>query len=409
MKVDALIIGSGIQGLILTRELRKQGLNVKCITNCPIGGDQTLKSQFYLHRGHFYDKVSLATTLDATYRHWVSLLQELNLHLTKDQSYIGFNSESDRKLWTSFWKSAHLTYEKATVLPDVLKQSRGVSFYKFPHILFSGEELIAKLAEDLSSSFIFGNIKEIKKIDANTQSTTLDSDGTQIPIISKYIILCAGSGNAILAEMVKAPLKKNLKMQQRSCLALTLAGDLPNISLLLPGQKIFIAPQYDHHGRVHWIYTYGIDPAVTGMPKEHDAARLKKQLNALFDFFPSLQKNAYFDIHAYNALKFESADVGDGFRPNEAFVHSLTQNIFLIWPTKLTLVFEASHEVMKRMEFSSEHLLHSNVANNLKSEQPTHLLNLKIGKQAFLKRNKPIPSDYLTNFKKNDEQHLHWL
>ncbi len=77
---------------------------------------------------------------------WVSLIRELNLEITSDGSYVGFDSENDDSLWTASWAQSSLPFKKIDVLPEVLKKSRGVSFYSFPHMLFSGQELINKLA-----------------------------------------------------------------------------------------------------------------------------------------------------------------------------------------------------------------------------------------------------------------------
>ncbi|MBX9576946.1 MAG: hypothetical protein K2W97_00545, partial [Chthoniobacterales bacterium] len=167
--------------------------------------------------------------------------------------------------------------------------------------MFSGQQLIESLSNSLASSLLVGNTTKIQKVNDALQEAFICHNDDMLQVKKKHIVLCAGIGNNAFIETMTASSKKIPTMQARSCLTLVLEGDLPDMSILLPGLKIFIAPQY-HQRKIYWLYTYGVDLMITKEKKEIDAMRLKNQLHALFDFFPSLKK---FDLNFY-ARRFKS-------------------------------------------------------------------------------------------------------
>ena len=107
---DVVIIGCGIQGMILSRQIHKLNKNLKLlnITNSKREHCQTFKSQFYLHRGHFYKDVDLTTKLNNTFDNWCNLVQDLQLKTYENRSFIGF--QSDCNLWVDNWLSAKIPF-----------------------------------------------------------------------------------------------------------------------------------------------------------------------------------------------------------------------------------------------------------------------------------------------------------
>ncbi len=72
---DLVVIGAGITGSLLTYKLRTSFPNIK-ILNFEIDKNyqsQTYRSQFYIHRGHFYQEVGLMKKLNDSYNSWIEL------------------------------------------------------------------------------------------------------------------------------------------------------------------------------------------------------------------------------------------------------------------------------------------------------------------------------------------------
>ncbi|WP_116963789.1 FAD-dependent oxidoreductase [Fastidiosibacter lacustris] len=354
MKVDVVVVGAGIQGLILTKKLRSEGASVLCVTNEHIGGMQTLRSQFYLHRGHFYREVDFARTLNNTYQHWESLLQELQLKTTVNQSYIGFNSVDDEAMWLDSWRGASIPFERTKRVPDVLARSACNTFYQFPHMLFSGQSLIDRLSLELTHSFIVGNITKITESSSGLHEVILVNNKQQKKIEAKYVILCAGSGNDALVDLIDIPGKIPQNMQKRRCQVLVLEGNLPNLSVLFPGLKMFIVPQYKGN-KIYWLYTFGTDPVIeTEQDDTNDKSHLNQQIQSLFRLFPLLKGLSGLTAFVYNATKIESSDLGQGGRPNQAYIYQVTPGILGVWPTKLSLAFEAAKEIVRCVKMTNQ-------------------------------------------------------
>lgn len=351
LETDVLVIGAGIQGMILAHELCKAGKRVICLEKNVLGGKQTLQSQFYLHRGHFYKDVDLARTLNANYAHWEKLFHFLNLPPASTKSYVGFNAINDEKTWVESWLKAKLPFSLAKNVPALLIQAQHATFYSFPHILFDGDLLIERLCQYLSPLFFFGSLTSVKINQDGSKKSVVQTNGVSREIISKHIVFCAGENNLKLIHLIESDDKAAPKIQIRSCQIMTLKGRIPNLSLVLPGLEMFLAPQYTN-GEIHWLYTHGYDPLV--MPNENEGelntARIKKQVKALYALFPKLDKWVDPDASVYTARKIESADLGHGKRPNKAFVHRVIDGVFAIWPTKLALAFEAATEVINLMQ-----------------------------------------------------------
>jgi flavin-dependent dehydrogenase len=51
LEIDALVIGGGVQGLVVLRELRRAGFSTVLLENRQVGGGQTCHSQVLIHEG----------------------------------------------------------------------------------------------------------------------------------------------------------------------------------------------------------------------------------------------------------------------------------------------------------------------------------------------------------------------
>ncbi len=338
MKYDCVIVGAGIQGLVILEQALARGLHACCIDRLPrVGEGQTLRSQFYIHRGHFYTDRDLIEQLHDTYPKWREMIRRLAVSVRSTESYVGFVGDPDA--WTKIWTLCDIPYAPVSRNPSILDESRLSHVFKFPHMLFDGRELLAKLVQRNRYCLRFG---AISGIESRGNGYRLRVDATMID--TEQLILCAGAGTPALIDMLPQ-VRKTVPVQTRSCQVLAMRGRLPDSSIVIPDAQMFIAPQYDADGSPVLLYTHGTDPVLESGPRAVDPNRLHAQLDALKTVLPGLNARSA-DRTLYLAQKTESAELGEGKRPNGAYVEQIADGVVCVLPTKLSLAIHAAENAL---------------------------------------------------------------
>ncbi|MCE3267771.1 MAG: dependent oxidoreductase family protein [Burkholderiales bacterium] len=348
---DITVIGSGIQGMILMYQLKKLNKEIKILNiSNPLQLDgQTSKSQFYIHRGHFYQNANLTAKLNNTFENWLNIIKDLDLTTVENASFIGFRDKCDP--WLDNWNSANIPFVKVDTANLMGYHTTLKSVFTFPHQLINGAELMNKLHTHLSQpNQLLDHIELILPV----------SDGYEIflksgkKVKSKKISICAGNGTEEVLNHIEG-VEKQIEIQNRFCQVLVLKGKLPNLSLLVPDQKFFIAPQSDYPNNIQWLCTYDEDPVIVKSEVESNIKqesinlkRLTKQFQKLQIIFPTLYHQID-KMQIYTAKKTESKSLGNGHRPNDVFVENLNNDITVCLPTKLTLAFEAASNIISKL------------------------------------------------------------
>ena len=349
---DVIVIGSGIQGIMLMHKLRTLNsdlkiLNIEKNLNTNHTG-QTFKSQFYIHRGHFYKDKSLISKLNNTYNNWLKIIRDLNLGTFADSSFIGFANSGDE--WLQYWKELDIPFSKVSI-GDFTKKFLDIKIkelYTFPHVLINGKELMDKLYTQNIMNIVCDNIHGITYTDDNYVLC-----GYNQSFKTKKVVICAGDGTDFLIDKLRNIHKSSVEIQKRFCQVLSLKGYLPNLSLLIPDEKLFIAPQYGSDNTPSWLCTFDDDPIIANTQKDETIhwSRLENQITNLRKIFPSLFEKLK-DIKMYTARKIESKSLGNGKRPNDLFIESIASNAFVCLPTKLTLALDAADTIINKLEIN---------------------------------------------------------
>ncbi|MBR8302960.1 FAD-binding oxidoreductase [Burkholderia dolosa] len=341
MEFDYLIIGGGIQGLILLDRMRALGLNVCCVERAAdVGSGQTLRSQFYVHRGHFYTERDLIWQLNDGYPMWQRIVHRLGVRIRSTRSYIGFTGDSGA--WTDAWDSQDVPYTHATGKSAVLEGHRLAEVFTFPHMLIDGREFVAKLSDANRHLIRLGEIGSIMRSNRGYRFTL---NGQAMS--TRKIVVCAGAGTPSVLSGIDG-LDRKVEVQTRLCQVLVMRGKLPNESVLVPDAQMFIAPQYNPDGSPVLLYTYGTDPVDAGNGDALDMERIARQVDALNRTLPALGAAAA-SGDVYLARKTESAMLGRGLRPNKAFVERVADDVLCVLPTKLSLAINAADEVLAKL------------------------------------------------------------
>ncbi|HLX02968.1 MAG TPA: FAD-dependent oxidoreductase [Trinickia sp.] len=341
MNYDYVIIGTGIQALILLDRMRALGLNVCCIEpDSHAGEGQTHRLPFYVHRGHFYAERELTGQLRDTYPSWQNMIRRLGVRIRSTESYVGFVDDSSR--WTKTWDALDIPYTRTSAKTGLLSGHRLKEVFSFPHMLFDGRELVAKLRQANRDLLRRGTIRHISR---GWQGYRLFA-GDQL-ITANKLIVCAGANTSSVLSGIP-DVDAGVTTQTRVCQVLTMRGAVANGSIVVPDAQMSIAPQYTADGSTVLLYTHGTSPIRTEKNHRIDLARLEQQLDSLRATLPGLS-DAGRVRGIYTTLETESAALGKRSRGSRSFVDEVAEDVLCVLPGKPSFAMNASDQLLSRL------------------------------------------------------------
>jgi len=110
INIDVAIIGGGIMGLWLLKDLKEQKYQAVLLDCGQLGGQQTCHSHVYIHRGHIYTKEQkqLVQGLSEANHEWAKWIEGNPDVVVSKDSYFGFESEASYEDRTQLWKKWRL-------------------------------------------------------------------------------------------------------------------------------------------------------------------------------------------------------------------------------------------------------------------------------------------------------------
>jgi glycine/D-amino acid oxidase-like deaminating enzyme len=338
MNYDYVIIGSGIQGLVLLDRMRALGLNVRCIDPDPCAGEwQTQRSPFYIHRGHFYAERERISPLRDTYPNWQNMVRRLGVRVRSTESYVGFVGDSSR--WTQAWDALDVPYAPTSAKTGLLAGHRMNEVYTFPHMLVDGRELLGKLRQANRELLTFGEVRHVSRCWQGYRLFV----GDQL-LIARRLIVCAGAGTTRVLEGIPG-LETTVEVQTRVAQVITMRGAVANSSIVVPDAQMSIAPQYAADGSAVLLYTHGPHPIRTDKNHRIDLGRLEAQLDTLRATLPGLSEASRVR-GIYTTLEVEGATPGRGPAASHAFVERIADDLLCVMPAKPSFAMNTSDQVL---------------------------------------------------------------
>lgn len=365
--IDVLIIGGGIQGLWLLNDLTRVGYNVLLLEKSKLGGDQTLHSHGFLHQGYGYTNAEMARRLKTTTQRWNVFIKERCIPIPQAPSLYGFTSLANSLLWRGKWAEAGLQareYQKLTFMEKGLLRK----VFETDEKWLNTAGVIKCLAAPVEQAIIHGEVERIRySPDKDViESVDIIVNNQRFLLACKFVVLAAGRGNIHLLRMVNSAYIQNKaeKVKQlRKSLMLVIKGNgkLLDLALVVPDLWLFIVSRRDKNGDNIWLASYDVDPAYDEkQDTDPDQSRVQDTTTALFAILPQLfgrQNVRTMQWGVYTGLKAEARNIeittkvetGQVLTPHEWVIETFAQNIYAIWPTKLTLAPEASQALVFRL------------------------------------------------------------
>ena len=377
--LDVLIIGGGIMGLWLLNELGQAHYSVVLLERGALGGGQTCHSHVYLHRGHLYREVALASRLQGVQALWDRWFQN---HVPPPfglpPSYFGFRNLADAQQVAQSWDHPALTLTyQSTSVPAALQAGGLKVVLESPEICLEGEWLVHELSQSVQP--FISQIEETRDILVNSTTRTVEEvrvtmpQGRSLTFRPKALVLAAGEGNQTLLDLLSRghePLRQRVRDAQqirRSHMLVVkdVQGNVlePLVGIFPSFLGLFIVSRISN-GATVWLISDYRGPRLSS---DEDRAKYTAQwwlpevVAALRELAPPYfqQQPDRLQWGIYEAPKAEGGverNVPYHGLPHQGLPHEERieqfglQNVWTVWPTKLTLAPQASAEVLRHLQ-----------------------------------------------------------
>lgn len=356
--VDVLIVGAGVQGMLLLRRLVQDYSVV-------VAGSSPRHSETLHSHGTFASGWNAGHPTSARIYHhaalwWRELLERHNIQPKENEVYRSLPARSLDKL-SAVWREAGIPF-KLAALPSPFDTSRWPSHKTilFPDdLVFDASAAMRELRHPFEQHVIGGSVKAIYMdgdVIAEVVVKTLDGDVTFAPAL---VCACAGAGNASLLRMMglSDDVVANSQLTRVRHMVCARGKTLPNVSLY--AQELTLIAHPLSNGDAMWLVTYDspkpqfiagevdmtIDPPVSSDIVRGTLDRLKLLLPDFVERASQCEWSVYAgwktDAPGDDALALLRIST-----PKPYDVKSFgISNFFAVWPNHWGLATPASQEV----------------------------------------------------------------
>jgi len=365
IETDVLVIGGGVMGLWLLNDLRDRQYRAVLLEHRELGGDQTSHSPVYIHQGHMYNRrIELARRLKALWPSWQSWLEEHGAEANVP-SHFGFVSPGDAEERERFWDEVGLSYRRVPI-PPALEGGLVKVACETPEVCLSPRWLVAELSRKVMDSTCL--VREISHIDLDDTRTrvlrveAIAAEGERLVVQPKALVLAAGASNQGLLELTAGGRRSLTGRMQHSQ---QVRG---THILVVKGEKTHLEPLTGvfpiHRGSLQ-IYTRDLGEQTVWLVADHRTKLiafvedwieygsswwLPDVVGLVSKFVPRcFAERERLRWGVYEAPKVEGSAGGE--IPSEERVEQFGfRNLWVVWPTKLTLAPLASLAVLNELE-----------------------------------------------------------
>ncbi|MEX0657659.1 MAG: FAD-dependent oxidoreductase [Egibacteraceae bacterium] len=268
--VDVVVVGGGIQGLVLVRELSAQGYACVLVTRGPLGGAQTLHSHGALISGMGLVTGALAETVD---RHTAPYLRRWGVSVeTQLPGFLVIPDGMAADLAPA-WQSYGYRPERTD--PGSLPGFEpGASPYRVPTANIDKRRLVEGLARGLEARVVQGEV-----VHTEGELHVRTAGGQTLRLRARAVVLAAGCGTKELLDRtfdVEGRLAARITYSKLHILCLRApAGVLPAFGAVVSPDLLVIGHRQDD-GRgaaaASTWYVTPVDPMATPHPRAPDDA-----------------------------------------------------------------------------------------------------------------------------------------
>jgi glycine/D-amino acid oxidase-like deaminating enzyme len=223
--LDVLVVGGGVQGLVLLRELRRAGYSVALVTDADLGAGQTLHAHGILNTSYPLPRRDLRTSLE---RDWMPLAARTGLELYGSDCFFMAPPASTRAQLVEAW--TELGYEHADVEPAGLPvglrgvlgaEAAGSGLVKIREYTYPKRQLVTLLSRGQEARMLRGVVTAfhcLRRAAADGAPTAV-VDGVTVRLAEGAAALDLRPGVVIVAAGAGTPALVQRLIDERSCVA----------------------------------------------------------------------------------------------------------------------------------------------------------------------------------------------
>jgi RNA polymerase sigma factor (sigma-70 family) len=375
LPVDTLIIGGGITGLVSLQALNKAGFSTLLLEKQSLGCEQTGHSHVYIHGGHLYENGDLVSRLSRTTSFWSRWIARRTVRHGFEPSLFGFTSSADADERLALWEGLELEHEEVAGkdIPRILAGGAVQRLYRSPEKCLTSDSLLSTLREmvtdrisvieEITDIGLAEDKKLISHVDIrlrrgnnsfvsetskkrSRKATEKSTQTDDLRLRAKTLVFAAGAGNQPLLDRVSRVTGDVAVARQQVRQAHMLVIKAPRVVLEpLTGvfhvlQRLFIVSRV-HEDEVAWLVSDG--RSLPPKSSEDDEQSIKRWLPEVMESLRQLAPTVFMNPSpqmrwtVYAALKAEGQAETDDGMPHEERVDRVLPNLWVVWPTKLTL------------------------------------------------------------------------
>jgi glycine/D-amino acid oxidase-like deaminating enzyme len=373
--VDVLVIGAGIQGLYIARELARS--YAVCVVSDPAIGAATLDSSGYFsagYDGNDANRIQPARRAAGWWRLWAES-NEVPFNAAPPWYVVPAAEVSSR---TRLWTDAMLTAPQANAVPESFADGSlagATAFAAEEDVVMDPAVVLGQLRRGLESRCLEGEIVRFGLASDDVIDHVQVQVGDDIvPIVPRYVVVAAGVGNADLLTKLGSRFSDQAKRKASKALAdecqavraqyvvCVRGADLPDLSGRF-GELMVTSQRLTGSGDRVWLVEPPIDDALTTAGADNlrferptDPIVVARTVEQLLAMSPTiehrvndLQWSVYVARHTQHPVLI-GTDTGAVAHPVPAKLEKFGLEAFLaVWPSHLAYAQFVGDSVAERV------------------------------------------------------------
>lgn len=373
--VDVLIVGGGIQGIYLARQLMNR-YSVAILTD-PDAPSETFDSPGYFSAGYEGTDVARIQPARRAAGYWKLWAESNGVPHDLAAAYAVVPPERDG-ITSRLWADATLVAKPAVALPQIFGRGSLIdqpAYLLENDVVMNPTDFMAKLREGLDDRIIWGTVAKW----GLATDTAIDFVEVQVgeellPITARYVVLASNVGNGTLLHGLVARFRDHANRREagekvRTCQAvrrrLTLVARGAELPLVAGhyGPLQITAHPYGELGEYVWVINAPVDDRQTVLGPEDvrfdpllDRDQLHTTLDQLFDIAPQVEKLApglQWSVYTARKTEHPSMAVPDASavpQPAPAKLETLEMEGFVaVWPSHLAYAMIVGDVIAERI------------------------------------------------------------
>ncbi|QPV64231.1 hypothetical protein I7X12_06315 [Halosimplex litoreum] len=327
--VDALVVGGGVQGLVLLDELVGRGYAAALVSNRPLGAGQTFDWPGVLAKGYLNPDRGRRAAVD---ERWLPFAEDARVPVEGGEWYVASTDYPYRHL-TDQWDEAGYEYDERGVegLHDVYREGTVFAKGSGEHVaavdeyVIDREALVRTLAADHAERIVVGDVIDAAFAGADSAGqpalerlTVETRRGLTLRVDPDYLVAATGTGTHRFvdslvggesfreaggdADAVRSSLAP---VTYRNQLVLAVRGPaehLPAVGAYLPHKGMTVVPRRHRHREANYVTWYVTnDTAAEDVDPEDttdeamgtlDPEKVEVGYNKLFELVPAVKERA---------------------------------------------------------------------------------------------------------------------